>query len=259
MLASASTGASGLHWPRRTVPAVVTAARAPASRSRTAMASAPKPVNSGSAIAPSWAQAYRVATYTPVIGRNTATASPGRTPSRRSSAAIWRVSRLRPAQDSAVWRPLSSTPMTAGSAGRWAAQRRRQLSVSANSPPVNQVAHSGPRLVSSTAVYGTRNSIPRSATTASQNHSGSFDLASSSSAPARPCRRASRVTAAAAIRSSSGHQAACSAGMGQPASGTNATASISTVAPTSRPATWTAELAGRCPANRSARAAENSA
>ena len=132
---------------------MVTAARAPASRSRTAIASAPKPVNSGSAIAPSCAHAYRVATYAAVIGRNTRdrVAGADAVAAQLGGDLTGEMASGRPSC-AMVSRPVSSTPMTAGSPGCSVAQRRRQLSVSANMPPVNQVAHSGPRLVSRTAV-----------------------------------------------------------------------------------------------------------
>src|SRR5207248_8959703 len=65
------------------------------------------------------------------------------------------------------------------------------------SPPMNHFAHWIPSDVSSTREYGFVNSIPRSSTTASQNHSmSSCDRFTSSSYEVIPCARMKRVTLA---------------------------------------------------------------
>ena len=78
-------------------------------------------------------------------------------------------------------------------------------------PPVNQVAHSTPRDVSRTCSYGVRNEIPRSRTTASQNHAMSpTDRATSSSYVSIPWARMNRVTFARSMYSGDGdHTTSC--------------------------------------------------
>lgn len=54
-----------------------------------------------------------------------------------------------------------------------AACRSTQLWAMLTRPPINQVAHSGPALVSSTCSYGRNHSIPRSFSAADQYQAGS--------------------------------------------------------------------------------------
>src|SRR3954451_4512027 len=89
------------------------------------------------------------------------------------------------------------------------AHRSTQTSARFRAPPVNHVAHSGPRLVSSTRWYGVEKRIPRNCTMASQNQSGSsMDRRRSSSSDENPCCAMNRPTFVVVSASGAGDQAA---------------------------------------------------
>ena len=100
--------------------------------------------------------------------------------------------------------PSSLSQMTAGRSSGW---RSTQLWVRFTVPPVNQVAQAVPPDVSSTRSYGSKNSIPRNWTAASQNHSMSSWLRSiSSRQPEMPCSRMNAVACACSTASAVGSQ-----------------------------------------------------
>src|SRR3954447_21712223 len=89
------------------------------------------------------------------------------------------------------------------------AHRSTHTSARFRAPPVNHVAHSGPRLVSSTRWYGVVKRIPRNCTMASQNHSGSsMDRRRSSSSDEKPCCVMNPPTLVVVSASGAGDQAA---------------------------------------------------
>src|SRR4051812_25193428 len=89
------------------------------------------------------------------------------------------------------------------------AHRSTHTSARLRAPPVNHVAHSGARLVSSTRWYGVVKRIPRNCTMASQNHSGSsMDRRRSSSSDEKPCCAMNRPTLVVVSASGAGDQAA---------------------------------------------------
>src|SRR4051794_37500266 len=136
-----------------------------------------------------------------------ATRSPGSTPRATSASASRVTSCESSAYDSSTRAPSSPSHTTAGRSGASRFQRCTHASATFSRPPTNQVAHSAPRERSTTRSHGCENSIPRSSTTAGQNHSGSsWERCWNAVKSSNPCRRMKRTTFARSSTSSLGSQ-----------------------------------------------------
>ncbi len=176
-------------------------------RSRCATAGAANPEKIGTWIAPTCAHACEAIATSGDIGRNSATRSPGRTPSPTSASARRVTSRESSANVSVRREPSSPSPTAATASGVRPAQRWTQLRAIEISPPGNHVVHSGPRERSLTCIHGCENSIPTSSTASGQNQSGSAAARRTSSHQSpQPARRCRRVAFARSTTSGGGRQ-----------------------------------------------------
>ena len=168
--------ASGRRAPSARNASAVRSTFTPASSSRTATASGPNPLKIGTQIAPILEQAITAATVSGQhrqedpdrVARLDARAGGAPAPGDRSAGGARRRS------TSACRRPRPPRPPRARP-GSLAAHRSTHWWARLTRPPPNHVAHSTPRETSRTCRYGSRNSMSRSRTTASQNQATSVD------------------------------------------------------------------------------------
>ena len=172
--ASSSVARISMRLPRRSDQSAQIATFACESSSRDAIAGAAKPEKIGTCTAPMCAHACAA---TATAGRHRHV---DRDPVARADAELdERLGELRhlPRGLGVGERLARRRPRRARRAPRRpaasSAQRCRQTRATFTRPPLNQVAHSGPRDESTTDVQGCENSIPRSSTTAGQKRSGS--------------------------------------------------------------------------------------
>ncbi len=197
----------GIVLPRREDSRCVITTFASLACRRCATAGAAKPEKTGTWIAPMCATACEAIATSGDIGRKIATRSPGSTPCATSSSASRVTSRDSWAKLSSRREPSSPRPTAAIASGRLCAHRWTQLCGIETVPPLNHVAHSGPRESSSTDSQGRANSRPTSSITSGQNQSGSaHERRRSSAQSAAPDRRRSRLAFACSRTASSGRQ-----------------------------------------------------
>ena len=140
----------GTSRPRRVDERAVIATFASDACSRWATAGAAKPEKIGTCTAPMCAHACDATGTSGDIGRKIATRSPAPTPNSTSASARRVTSRDSSANVCSRREPSSPSPTDATASGRRSAQRWTQFQATFTFPPVNQVAHSGPRERSTT-------------------------------------------------------------------------------------------------------------
>ena len=172
------------------------------------MAAGAYPEKMGTNTAPIWNAANICTTTSTVMGMQAPTRSPGRMPSARRPAAQRSTASVSWAYVSVRIRPFSVSPTRAGCRSRSVPRCRcRQLAVRLSVPPTYQSVHGIPRDVSRTVWYGSVNAMPRSRTTASQNHAGSStERRCRASTDGSPWARIRRVTLACSTSRAGGRQ-----------------------------------------------------
>ena len=198
----------GTTCPRRSEPSAVISAFAFASASRAAIAGGAKPEKTGTCTAPRCAQACDAIATCGDIGRKIPTASPGPMPIDASPSARRKTSSDSSPHVSDIREPSSPCQIAAcSSASSPAAHLWTQFQARLSFPPVNQVAHSSPREVSTTCSHGSENSRPRSSIRAGQKRSGSsIEMRWRARYPSTPSLRASLVRFALSMSSAVGLQ-----------------------------------------------------